>query len=603
MSASNDDSLGDLGSPPRLTRCDSATFRGDAGGLTSDNVWAFTARQSPLARYLSARSPRVDDHIDEIDDTPRDTVTASSLANDPDRTTAPAAAAPRTKPASLGAPPSLGMSGSKSPGFLGAPVGFLGRYQSPKPLSGDGKVPRDFLMRSPTNAGAGRAAIGNSAAPSAGMASRQLPVALNFAAMSEKNNPKYGQLRSSSTDIMSRFADGSSPFSAIDSNSQPLGPDQDDDPDTPHLSAGTGLGMGMGMNMGMGMGMGIGLGAGSLSSRPGSSSGLGLDTTGMGSLFASLDSSSTGGDALFAPHQAAGSASARNLTRDARRRGGGDGDGGVGTATIATAEAAQMQRRSSFNAFDSLSPSEPQHGSARSLSMPVPASLPMSLAGASPRARTKRSRSASSPSVTHKSSDRKKVMRTSGGVRSSTSSPRRPRSKSTGRQRTRSRSNSSGRGPGGGTLGGHGVGRVPLPVLTEEQLERLASMEVKKGKWSPEEDKALARLVDKYGDHEAWKHICLELGGRNTKQCRERWNNHLDPTLRHGDWSPEEDEVIETMRKQGAGWAEIAKKLQGRTDNKVKIRYHSIVRRKAREQQQQQQQPQNDGSPFAQKKK
>lgn len=117
-------------------------------------------------------------------------------------------------------------------------------------------------------------------------------------------------------------------------------------------------------------------------------------------------------------------------------------------------------------------------------------------------------------------------------------------------------------------------------------MERLASMKVKKGKWSADEDRKLAALVDKYGDHEAWKHICLELGGRNTKQCRERWNNHLNPRLRHGDWSAEEDVIIETMRNDGAGWAEIAKKLTGRTDNKVKIRYHSIIRRKARESQQ-----------------
>lgn len=154
-----------------------------------------------------------------------------------------------------------------------------------------------------------------------------------------------------------------------------------------------------------------------------------------------------------------------------------------------------------------------------------------------------------------------------------------------GRTRTRSRSNSGARANcGGGTLGGHGVGRVPLPVLSEEQLEQIANMTVKKGKWSADEDRRLALLVDNYGDQEAWKHICLELGERNTKQCRERWNNHLDPSLRHGDWSPEEDRIIETMRNGGSGWAEIAKHLHGRTDNKVKIRYHSIVRRKLREQ-------------------
>lgn len=73
-----------------------------------------------------------------------------------------------------------------------------------------------------------------------------------------------------------------------------------------------------------------------------------------------------------------------------------------------------------------------------------------------------------------------------------------------------------------------------LPQLTAEQLSIIANIKIKKGKWSPDEDRRLSALVAKYGVQVAWKHICLELGGRNTKQCRERWNNHLDPTLRHG---------------------------------------------------------------------
>ena len=38
-----------------------------------------------------------------------------------------------------------------------------------------------------------------------------------------------------------------------------------------------------------------------------------------------------------------------------------------------------------------------------------------------------------------------------------------------------------------------------------------------------------------------WTVIALELGGgRNSKQCRERWHNHLSPEVKKEPWTPEE---------------------------------------------------------------
>lgn len=50
--------------------------------------------------------------------------------------------------------------------------------------------------------------------------------------------------------------------------------------------------------------------------------------------------------------------------------------------------------------------------------------------------------------------------------------------------------------------------------------------------WTPEEDEAIRKLVEKYGT-KTWsviaEQIVLEFGidGRTGKQCRERWHNHL----------------------------------------------------------------------------
>ncbi len=71
-----------------------------------------------------------------------------------------------------------------------------------------------------------------------------------------------------------------------------------------------------------------------------------------------------------------------------------------------------------------------------------------------------------------------------------------------------------------------------------------------------------------------------ELNRRLGKQCRERWFNHLDPDLKKDPFSAEEDATILRMKfSVGTKWAGIARELQGRTDNMVKNRYNSTLKR------------------------
>jgi len=52
----------------------------------------------------------------------------------------------------------------------------------------------------------------------------------------------------------------------------------------------------------------------------------------------------------------------------------------------------------------------------------------------------------------------------------------------------------------------------------------------------------------------------LQIKGRKGKQCRERWQNQLDPTVKKGPWSEEEDEIlIAAQKKHGNKWVDIAK--------------------------------------------
>ena len=66
-----------------------------------------------------------------------------------------------------------------------------------------------------------------------------------------------------------------------------------------------------------------------------------------------------------------------------------------------------------------------------------------------------------------------------------------------------------------------------------------------KGKWGKEEDKVVIDYVQKIGMEKVrWNQVAERLPGRLGKQCRERWYNHLNPDIKKGNWTQEEDDLL-----------------------------------------------------------
>lgn len=104
------------------------------------------------------------------------------------------------------------------------------------------------------------------------------------------------------------------------------------------------------------------------------------------------------------------------------------------------------------------------------------------------------------------------------------------------------------------------------------------------GRWSSQEDEILKRLVPEHGT-QSWSRLAetAKQAGlkRNRKSCRERWVNYLDPQIRRGPFSHEEERlIIQLQIHLGNKWSDIAEILPGRRGNDIKHHFKNHMMKK-----------------------
>uniref|UniRef100_A0A673XXV4 Small nuclear RNA activating complex, polypeptide 4 n=1 Tax=Salmo trutta TaxID=8032 RepID=A0A673XXV4_SALTR len=124
-----------------------------------------------------------------------------------------------------------------------------------------------------------------------------------------------------------------------------------------------------------------------------------------------------------------------------------------------------------------------------------------------------------------------------------------------------------------------GTNRTAFMCL--QTYQRYICTDFRRRRWGGVEDEILRELVEKMriGNYIPYTQISYFMEGRDSCQLMYRWTQVLDPTLKKGYWSKEEDEMLlRAVAKHGVGnWWKIRQDVPGRNDGQCRDRYVDVL--------------------------
>jgi myb proto-oncogene protein len=98
------------------------------------------------------------------------------------------------------------------------------------------------------------------------------------------------------------------------------------------------------------------------------------------------------------------------------------------------------------------------------------------------------------------------------------------------------------------------------------------------GKWAKDEDSKLKDAVQTHGGKN-WGAITALVPGRTQRQCRNRWDHALNPSIARGTWTEDEDIKLKdaVQTHDGRNWDAIAALVPGRTNIQCRKRSRDIL--------------------------
>lgn len=110
-----------------------------------------------------------------------------------------------------------------------------------------------------------------------------------------------------------------------------------------------------------------------------------------------------------------------------------------------------------------------------------------------------------------------------------------------------------------------------------KENDRHSKMKIKQI-FTKEEDEQLLKLVETYGQKN-WRIVSMNIEGRSSRQCRERWMNYLSPNVNNGPWTKDEDELLEDLvLMNGNEWSKFSQAFDNRTATNIKNRWIYLQR-------------------------